>query len=182
MPRRFFTQISRSFRNKKEHPWYLRPFDYLLAHPVYFTATRRGVGGGLWLGLFVGFLPIPGQTILAVLGALVFRVNMPVAAIAVWVSNPITFVPIFYLAYRLGAALLGIPAAPVPVEANLDWISQELASVWKPLMVGSLFLAASVASSVYLIFSFVWHISTVQKYRGRHQRSVGSIKGGKGKS
>jgi uncharacterized protein (DUF2062 family) len=166
---------------KQDHPWYLKPFDYILAHPVYFSATRRGVGGGLWLGLFVGLLPIPGQTIVAVLGALAFRVNVPVAAISIWISNPVTFVPIFYLAYKIGAAFLDIPIETVPHEANLSWITGEITQRWKPLMVGSLIMAVSVASTVYLLFSFVWHVSTVYRYRRRHSRTVGSIKGGKRK-
>ncbi|MEE8307405.1 MAG: DUF2062 domain-containing protein [Gammaproteobacteria bacterium] len=98
MPRRFFTNVSTRFKKKREHPWYLKPFDYVLAHPVYFSTTRRAVGGALWIGLFVGLLPIPGQTLVAVLAALWMRVNMPVAVITIWVSNPVTFVPIFYLA------------------------------------------------------------------------------------
>ena len=179
MPRRFFTRFSKRYRMKKDHPWYLRPFDYVLAHPVYFSATRRGVGGGLWLGLFIGLLPIPGQTILAVLGALALRVNVPVAAIAIWISNPITFVPIFYLAYKIGAALLNIPIEAVPTEPGMSWITDEIALRWKPLLYGSLIMAISVASTAYLLFSFVWHVSTVQRYRARHKRDVGSIRGGK---
>jgi uncharacterized protein (DUF2062 family) len=70
MPRRFFTQLSRRYDHKKENQWYLRPFNYILAHPMYFSTTRRGVSSGLWLGLFIGLLPIPGQTMIAVLGAM----------------------------------------------------------------------------------------------------------------
>ena len=180
MPRKFFTRVSREYRNKKDHPWFLRPFDYILAHPVYFSASRRAVGGGLWLGLFVGLLPIPGQTIVVVLGALLFRVNLPVAAITIWVSNPITFVPIFYFAYQIGAALMGIPIETIPAEPSWNWITDEIALRWKPLMYGSLIMSVSVASTVYLVFSFFWHVSVVYRYRRRHQRDVGSIKGGKG--
>jgi len=179
MPRRFFTRISDQFRRKKKHPWYLKPFDFILAHPVYFSSSRRGVGGGLWLGLFVGLLPIPGQTLVAVLGAVLLRVNVPVAAIAIWISNPVTFVPIFYLAYRIGALILNIPIEAMPAEPSWAWLSEEIALRWKPLMVGSLIMAVSVASTAYLIFSVVWHVLTVSRYRKRHQRNVGSIKGGK---
>ncbi|MGI9290820.1 MAG: DUF2062 domain-containing protein, partial [Gammaproteobacteria bacterium] len=150
-----------------------------LEHPVYFSTTRRSVGGGLWLGLFVGLLPIPGQTILAVLAALWLRVNIPVAAIVLWISNPLTFVPIFYLAYRMGALMLNIPTESVPAEFTMDWVSQELASRWKPLAVGSFVMALSVSSTAYFLVSVVWHISTILRYRKRHTRSVGSIRGGR---
>ena len=178
MPRKFFTRVSRDYRRKKDHQWYLKPFDFLLAHPVYFSTTRRSVGGGLWIGLFVGLLPIPGQTIVAVLAALIMRVNIPVAAITIWISNPITFVPIFYLAYRIGAALLDIPIEAAPAEPTMNWVSTELAQRWKPLMVGSLLMGISVASTVYLLFSAAWHVATVRRYRQRHNRDVGAIRGG----
>ena len=179
MPRKFFTQVSRRFRMKKEQPWYLRPFNYVLTHPVYFSATRRGVGGGLWVGLLVGLLPIPGQTIVAVLGALLLRVNLPVAAITVWISNPVTFVPIFYLAYKIGAALLNLPIEAVPAQLSWAWLTEGIALRLKPLFLGSLIMAISVASTAYLLFSAIWHVSTLYRYRRRHQRNVGSIKGGK---
>jgi uncharacterized protein (DUF2062 family) len=181
MPRRFFTSISARFKQKRDHPWYLKPFDYIITHPVYFSATRRSVGGGLWIGLFVGLLPIPGQTIVAVLAALWLRVNIPVAAITIWITNPITFVPIFYLSYRIGALILNIPTESVPAEFTLDWVSQELALRWRPLALGSLIMALSVSSIAYLLVSAIWHVSTIKRYRRRHSRNVGSIHGGKGK-
>ncbi len=73
----------------------------------------------------IGLLPIPGQTILAVLGALLLRVNLPVAAISVWITNPITFAPIFYLAYKIGAALLDLP-----IEAIASQYYSGCQAVW----------------------------------------------------
>jgi uncharacterized protein (DUF2062 family) len=182
MPRRFFSRISKQYRRNKVQPWYLRPFRYVLEHPVYFSPSRRSVGGGLWLGIFFGLLPIPGQTAAAILGAFLLRVNVPVAAITVWISNPLTFVPIFYLAYRLGAALMNIPPEPLPDEFSIAWLGDELALRWKPLVYGSFIMALSAASSVYLLVSAVWHVSTIYRYRRRHQRTVGSIRGGSRKS
>jgi uncharacterized protein (DUF2062 family) len=179
MPRRFFTRISSRFwKKEKPPPWYLKPFEYILSHPVYFSATRRAVGGGIWIGLFIGLLPIPGQTLLAVLGALWLRVNLPVSALFVWVSNPITFVPIFYLAYRIGALLLNIPTEALPEDPTWAWVTEELTLRWRPLAYGSLLLALSVSSMAYLLISAVWHVSTIRRYRKRHHRDVGSIKGG----
>jgi uncharacterized protein (DUF2062 family) len=169
MPRRFFTQLSRRYDHKKENQWYLRPFNYILAHPMYFATTRRGVSSGLWLGLFIGLLPIPGQTMIAVLGAIALRLNVPVAAIAVWISNPLTFVPIFYLSYKLGATLLNIPAEAFPDEFTWEWLSSKLAVRWEPLFYGSFIIASSVASTAYVIVNLVWQIMTMKRYRLRRQ-------------
>ncbi|MDP6436860.1 MAG: DUF2062 domain-containing protein [Gammaproteobacteria bacterium] len=170
MPRRFFSRVSKQYNRNGEHPWYLKPFDFILEHPIYFAPTRRSVGGGVWLGIFYGLLPIPGQTPLAVLSAFVLRVNVPVAAITVWISNPLTFVPIFYLGYRIGAAILNIPAEPWPDEITLDWLTNELAIRWKPLIYGALILSTSAATAVYVAVNAIWQASTMIRYRRRHRR------------
>lgn len=178
MPRQFFTRISRQFREKPEHPWYLKPFEYLLTHPIYFSTSRRGIGGGLWIGLFIGLLPLPAHTFIAILGALLLRVNVPVAAVTTWITNPVTVVPIFYFNYKLGALLLNIPVEVIPDDISLDWVMEEIEQRWKPLVYGSLVMAVSVASVVYLMTSVAWHLLTMRRYRSRHSRSVGNIKGG----
>lgn len=170
MPRRFFSHVSNQYRRNGEHPWYLKPFDYILEHPIYFAPTRRSVAGGLWLGVFYGLLPIPGQTALAIISAFALRVNVPVAAVTVWVSNPLTFVPIFYLGYRIGTALLNIPAEPLADEVTVEWLRDELALRWKPLIYGCLVLATSAATGAWVVVNAIWRVSTLIRYRGRHQR------------
>jgi len=170
MPRRFFSRLSRRYDPKKKYPWYLRPFEFLLTHPVYFSAGRRAVSGGIALGLFLGLLPIPAQTLLAIVGALLLRVNLPLAALSVWVSNPLTIFPLFYFAYRIGAVLLDIPVEFIPPEPSLAWLREEFALLWRPLLYGSLLIATSAASIAYLSISATWHIVTLRRYRQRHRK------------
>ena len=170
MPRRFFSRISKRFNPNKQRPWYLRPFSFLLTHPVYFSAGRRAVSGGMALGVFIGLLPIPGQTPLVLFAALMLRVNLPLAAVSVWISNPVTFVPVFYFAYRVGAALLNIPPETMPDNPSWAWLSEEIALRWRPLFYGSILMATSAASVTYLGVSTLWHILTVQRYRQRHRK------------
>jgi uncharacterized protein (DUF2062 family) len=179
MPRQFFTRISRQFREKKDHPWYLKPFEYLLAHPVYVSTSRRGIGGAVWVGLFIGFLPIPAHTFLSIVGALLLRVNVPIAAVTTWITNPLTFIPIMYFNYKVGAMLLNIPPETIPDDISMDWVMTEVELRWKPLIYGSLVIAISLASTAYLAISAIWHLLTMRRYRRRHARSIGSIKGGK---
>jgi uncharacterized protein (DUF2062 family) len=74
----------------------------LLARHLW-ALDRTSLAGGLSLGLFVAFTPtIPSQTILCGLGAILFGVNLPVALAACWVTNPLTAVPIYLTARRLG--------------------------------------------------------------------------------
>lgn len=63
----------------------------------------NSIAGGVSLGLFIAFTPtIPFQMILCAMGAIVLGVNLPVALIACWITNPVTAVPIYWSAHRLG--------------------------------------------------------------------------------
>jgi uncharacterized protein len=78
---------------------------------------RRPLRGGLCLGVFVGFTPtIPFHMIIAAVAAFFLRVNLPIALLACWVSNPLTFGLIYALGYKLGHALL----EQIPVAVN--WV------------------------------------------------------------
>ncbi len=68
---------------------------------------QQTVAGGLALGLFIAFTPtIPFQMLLAASGAILLGVNLPAAVAAVWVTNPLTALPIYLGANRLGSRLL----------------------------------------------------------------------------
>jgi len=86
-------------------------FDRELWHPC-----RDTVAHGLAIGLFVGQLPIIGQMVLAAIGAVRFRANVPIAIAACWLTNPITHPPIILFQERFGDFLrekLHIPIHPL---------------------------------------------------------------------
>jgi uncharacterized protein (DUF2062 family) len=67
----------------------------------------NSTAGALSLGLFVAFTPtIPFQMFLCAIGAILFRVNMPIALASCWITNPLTALPIYLSAYGLGQYLL----------------------------------------------------------------------------
>ena len=80
MPRRFFRRVSGGYL-RNEHPWVLHPFRTLITHPTFFSVGRRSVAGAIWLGVFIALLPVPGQTLIALLAALLLRINLPLAGI-----------------------------------------------------------------------------------------------------
>ncbi len=121
----------------------------------------------MWTGLFVALLPIPGQTIIALLAALVLRVNLPIAAIATWITNPITMVPIFYWEYSLGTVILQMPPQPFNIDLSLDWVTNGFDDIWKPLALGSFITATLVASLAYVGISVVWRWMVIYRFKRR---------------
>ena len=63
---------------------------------------------GLAAGIFCGCFPIFGlQTLVGIALASVVRGNHLLAAAGTWISNPFTYVPLYWFNYQLGALLLG---------------------------------------------------------------------------
>lgn len=170
MPRRFFRRVSRSYL-RKERPWYLKPFAALFEHPTFLSVSRRSVAGAIWVGLFIGLLPLPGQTILGALLALLFRVNVPIAAVTTWVTNPVTIGPIFYFTYNLGRLILDIPPQLFEIELSWDWVSTNFIAIGKPLLLGSFISATLVASTGYVVVSVLWRLMVAARFKRRHRQN-----------
>jgi uncharacterized protein (DUF2062 family) len=74
---------------------------------------------GLAAGVFMGCFPFFGlQTLLGVALASVVRGNHLLAAAGTWISNPFTYVPLYWFNYRLGCLVLG-PGRGWPGLASL---------------------------------------------------------------
>jgi len=103
----------------KRHKWLhnrLRNvFDRELWHPC-----RDTVAGGLSIGLFVSQFPIPFQMVVATIGALRAKVNIPFALIACWVTNPVTLVPITVWQIRVGDFFHNSLEVPILPFLNRD--------------------------------------------------------------
>ena len=59
---------------------------------------------GLAIGVFSGCFPFFGfQTLIGVFFAKLAKGNIVLAAIGTWISNPFTYVPLYYLNYKVGS-------------------------------------------------------------------------------
>ena len=80
---------------------------------------------GLAAGIFCGCFPFFGlQTLLGIALASVVRGNHLLAAAGTWISNPFTYVPLYWFNYHVGDVLLrggGAPPAAVTVDKASIW-------------------------------------------------------------
>lgn len=150
----------------------------ILDDPDMFHLTRRSVALGTAIGLFFAFIPIPGQTLLAVLVAFWFRVNLPLAAVLTWITNPLTMPPVFYLAYRLGSFILGHPVEAIHFEMTWSWLEGTLMSIWPALLVGNLIFAIVSSATGFLLVKLLWRVAVVQKWERRKNARKGAKKSG----
>jgi uncharacterized protein (DUF2062 family) len=71
--------------------------------------TPENIALGFAIGTFVGLLPIMGiqMTVVFLLVLPFKRVNKPSAVAAVWISNPLTVIPIYFFIYWIGSFFYG---------------------------------------------------------------------------
>ena len=59
---------------------------------------------GLAIGVFSGCFPFFGfQTLIGIFFAKLVKGNIVLAAIGTWISNPFTYVPLYYFNYKVGS-------------------------------------------------------------------------------
>ena len=141
-----------------------------LRAPDLWHMNRRSVAGAFAVGLFVAFLPIPMQMLLAAAIAIWVRVNLPISVLLVWVSNPLTMPPIFYTAYTIGRWILNEPRRSFRVEMTIEWFTGDLLTIWKPLVTGSLVLAVIASGLGYITIRVLWRLSIVERLKIRRAR------------
>lgn len=124
--------------------------------PDLWKPTRRGLAGGLALGLFIGFTPTMGvQVLLSGLAAYFLRVNIPVALVCSLVTNPFTAAVIYPLQYQLGVWLIGVPT-PEQME-GVSLAMRGFVRYARPLWAGSLFVSAVAAVIGYVAGVALWN-------------------------
>ena len=79
------------------------------------SPSQRALGFGV--GIFSGCFPFFGfQTLMGVFLAKIFKGNRILAAVGTWISNPFTYVPLYYFNYRVGSLLFNTDKGLVDVS------------------------------------------------------------------
>lgn len=131
---------------------------------------REAIARGLAAGLFFGLLMPVAQFFFAAALAVLVRGNLAVAALATFVSNPLTVAPIYWAAYRVGGRLFGVEevdsiddAVPESVRNGWwhihDWLVT-LERWWdttgQTMMLGLFVIALASAVVGYLLVKLLW--------------------------
>lgn len=161
---------------------WLRPFQVVLLHPRLWHLNRHSVSGAVAVGLFCGLIPGPLQMLGAALGALLLRVNLPLALIVTLYSNPFTIVPLYLLAYQIGRQLTGDDNGfMLPPEFSATAVAAwaQAMQVWmlevaEPLAVGLVALASSLAVLGYMVTRTAWRLYLINAWRHRKPGSENS--------
>ena len=170
-----------SIRNNR----WLRWMGPLLSQQRLWHFSRKGIAMGVAVGVFFGLLLPVAQIPVSAAVAVLLRANLPMAVASTLVTNPVTFGPVYYGAYRLGKAVLGEPEvsdrqakvelddATSIVDRAPDWNDrlaaglEHLKGVGKPMATGLAIVASVSGLAVYFLVSGLWVIKTRHEHRRR---------------
>lgn len=152
------------------HPW-LRPLADRLIHPSLWSLRHESVARGAAVGTFWAFVLPVGQIVVAVAHCSVWRANIPVAAAMTMITNPLTLGFWLWLAYQLGAWMLGGPARADAVQGMgaMAWLS----TYGLPAVLGMAVLAVGGALLSYGLVKLVWRLRVAHRWRQRPLRGAG---------
>jgi hypothetical protein len=129
----------------------LRWFSRHFLDKTVWKPTQHTLAGGVAVGFFTMMQLVPGQMFFATIFAAVLRVNIPVAIIGCWITNPVTMVPAAVAQIALGNwlfSLFGHVTVPVP---DMESAGRFMSFIWHWLTGGGAvteapFCAATVLS------------------------------------
>ena len=143
-----------------------------LKNPEIWHFGRRAVAGGVGLGFFLAFVPLPMHMLIAVPLALLCRTNLPVTVASVWIANPITIPPMFIFALKVGGIVTAheVEFSTLHFDASWDSISALFTQLWLPLMVGCLLCGASAGALGNFSVRGVWRLYLLHRFHQRRRQ------------
>lgn len=127
----------------------------LFKRPEVWQWRKHTVARALLIGLFVALLPLPFQMIVAALASVYLSAYLPLAVILVWISNPVTFLPLTWLCLSVGCSLLQIDMV-ILAEIRNGQYWHLMQTYWLALLVGCLVTGLSLGLIGYHLTHWCW--------------------------
>jgi len=141
---------------------YLHIFGDGLKQPEVWAFKRQSVAKGIAIGIFCAFLPMPFEMVPAIFLAVLMGGNLPFAVAGVWISNPITWVPLYTPCYLLGAKILQLDPIALK-EITLLQAGSHYVALW----LGCLIIGLTLSIIAHFFISFTWRSQIRQRWKNR---------------
>ena len=160
--------FGRSACDSRRSYWYLLRRRFRLTYLKLLRLRDRPevVAKGLAIGVFAGCFPLLGlQSLIGIFLAAIFRASKVAAVAATWISNPLTYVPLFLFNYKIGQFLLRTKDAELLDITSLTAFRELGPTIAITLLTGS-FIVGTILSMVTYFYS----LAILQRWRDRSLR------------
>lgn len=170
---RFFRKLRRRLpqRHEIENHGSLSMFKRFLRDPEVWAMNRNSVSKGVAIGIFCAFLPMPFEIVAAVALAILMGGNVIFAFSLIWISNPLTWIPLYTPCYLIGTKILGIAPIALNQFTTLK-LNLEFGYHYVALWLGCLIVGLSLSITVRFLINSLWRSQVRSEWKSRQQRRV----------
>lgn len=140
-----------------------------LHQPHLWHINRHSVARAFAVGGFAMYTPpLPWQMVIAAVLAIYFEANLPISVALVWITNPLTWIPLYYIAYSVGALLLGGETYSFD---DFQSVFTSLGDAWEklgaPFLVGCFAMMVLCAIAGYFGIQAFWRHQVLKAWEKR---------------
>lgn len=166
-------------KKRKKTSWIKRYYKYFLWRIRRLQEQPKAIARGFAVGVFTGSFPFFGlQMIAALLLAILLKANKVTAMMGTWISNPFTYVPIFFFNYQIGVFIL-----EKIFNIQLNYLDEFNSESWQnladsgleittTLLIGCFFVGLTLSIGAYYLILIIIEKQNknLQKYRHRQKK------------
>ena len=163
-------------KDKIKENKHLKIFGKFINDPLIWTTNRKSIIKSVFFGIFIAWLPIPFQMVVAAAMSILIKSNIAVAVCLVWITNPITMPFMLYGAYIVGAAAIGndpvtldVFTLDIDLAEKIKIITTFLADKYYTMTIGSIILGIISGSIAALCVNCYWRCSIKRRWRIRQE-------------
>lgn len=140
----------------------LRTLRYYYLRLLRLEGSPKVIARGLACGVFAGCFPWFGvQTLIGVLLAIIFRGNKLAAALGTWISNPLTYAPIFLFNFKIGQLIQGNYLYDLSeFDFKSDW--SQILELGETVLI-TLFIGSFCVGLVASIFTYFLSLNLIEQ-------------------
>jgi len=105
---------------------------------------------------------MPFEMIAALFIAAMIGANVPFAIACVWLSNPLTWIPLYTPCYLLGARIVGVEPIPLS-EITILELGWHYVALW----LGCLIVGTTISLTTHLVLNLVWRSQIKKRWQKR---------------
>jgi len=153
MPRKFFDKYLPTEKKIRKYK-ILKIFGETLYQKGLWDTSRKTIILSIFISLFIALQPIPFQMIIVSFLAIVFKFNLPISLLMVWITNPLTMPIIYYIEYNIGSFFL--KNNTINRDFSIEFINNNFFDIATQLYIGSFIFGIIVSLIISIIFNYYW--------------------------
>ena len=157
-----------SNRSSKRHKfWLRRRLRYIYLKLLRLRGRPNAIAKGLAVGVFAGCFPLFGlQSLIGIFLATVVRGSKVAAVAATWISNPLTYVPIYIFNYKIGKLLLRTGDTNLALDIDSFTAFKELGPTFAITLLTGCFVVGLILACVTYFYSLAF----LERFKTRRRR------------